>query len=204
MVSQALPSGRGSGVVQVDVTDEIPTWSLAVTRHYLGRDYTINAQNGTLENGTPITKYGAPLPPAGEPAHRYMQLVWTQPASFKAPAVPAEGSGVESWDLASWVSSSGLGKIVAMNYLLVQTGNSNAANAATATPAATAIASASASVAAALASSSGSTGNTTSSGAPSPSAAGKSAATRNGKGAEAAWAVAGVAAVVGAFGVLAM
>ncbi|KDN40027.1 hypothetical protein K437DRAFT_239118 [Tilletiaria anomala UBC 951] len=135
-----------------------------VTRHYLGNDYTIDTQTGALQGGTPITKYAAPLPKSGDPPHRYMQLVWAQPASFKAPALPAEGSGVESWDVSSYVTQAGLQHIVALSYIQVQVGTSSQV-AATSAPAAASVASASASALAALSGSSTTAPSATSTGA---------------------------------------
>lgn len=84
---------------------------------------------------------------AGDGPHRYMQLVWAQPADFKAPAYPGKvGTWAgQSWDLATYVKEANLGPIVAMSYEQIQNGTATKASA-TSAPASSAIASASASV----------------------------------------------------------
>jgi phosphatidylethanolamine-binding protein len=120
-----------------------------VTRHQLSNNYTLNAQTGLLEKGAPVTRYGAPLPASGDGPHRYLQLVVTQPEDFTAPAEPAQGSGVESWDVDAYWTAAKLGKIVAMNYISVQVGRGTKAES-TSTAASSVIASASNSAAAAF------------------------------------------------------
>ncbi len=143
--------GQQFTVMYIDASYAGYTGGSNVTRHQLANNFTVDPITGDLVNGNPVTRYAAPYPDANDGPHRYMQLVWQQPANFVTPDYPPSNSGVESWDLNAYVQAAGLQRIVAMSYYQVTRGTA-AAPSATSAPAQAAIASASASVAAGLSS----------------------------------------------------
>lgn len=95
------------------------------TRHWLVNGVTIGA-NGALSipaSSSAITAYGAPLPDAADPPHRYAILLWQQPASFAPQGDLANpGQPITQFDLNAYVTSSGLGPVVAGWYFTCTTG----------------------------------------------------------------------------------
>jgi len=86
------------------------------TRHWLVNGVTIGA-NGELTippSASAITPYGAPFPDAADAPHRYAILLWSQPTTF-APTgdLATPGQPITQFDLNAYVTSSGLGPVVA-------------------------------------------------------------------------------------------
>jgi len=109
-------------------TDE----SNGVTRHWLvnGVKITDNSEVGT--NGTAITEYAGPAPPAGTGPHRYVILVYLQPPNFAAPAnFSKPNMGVSVFNLGDYVQSSNLGPIIASTYFTVEEGTATVSLSAT-------------------------------------------------------------------------
>jgi phosphatidylethanolamine-binding protein (PEBP) family uncharacterized protein len=100
------------------------------TRHWLVNNVTIGS-NGALTipaSAQAITAYGAPLPSADDPPHRYTILLWEQPASFAPTGDLANpGQPITQFDLNSYVTSSGLGPVVAGWYFTCTQGTATAA-----------------------------------------------------------------------------
>jgi len=72
-------------IAMVDPDAPTPATSMGVQfRHMMAGDLTLSGGNGSaLTNSTPaLTDYETPGPPAGSPAHRYVLLVFQQPANF--------------------------------------------------------------------------------------------------------------------------
>ncbi|CAG7845959.1 SubName: Full=Uncharacterized protein {ECO:0000313/EMBL:CCA71078.1} [Serendipita indica DSM 11827] len=94
------------------------------TRHWLVNGVTIGA-NGVLSvPQTAITAYGAPYPDEADAPHRYAILLWQQPASFAPQGDLANpGQPITQFDLNSYVSSSGLGPVVAGWYFTCTRGD---------------------------------------------------------------------------------
>ncbi|TDL27199.1 PEBP-like protein [Rickenella mellea] len=108
-------------------TDE----SQGQTRHWLvnGVSLTGSASNQSVSTtgATPITDYAGPAPPAGSGPHRYVILLFEQPASFTPPAnLSQPNTPVSVFDLNAYAKDSGLGPIVAGMYLTVQNGDTTA------------------------------------------------------------------------------
>jgi phosphatidylethanolamine-binding protein (PEBP) family uncharacterized protein len=95
------------------------------TRHWLVNGVTVNNGAVTIPaNATTITTYGAPLPAATDAPHRYAILLWQQPSTFAAPAdLSTAGQPITQFDLGTYVSSSGLGPVVAGWYFTCTTGD---------------------------------------------------------------------------------
>jgi hypothetical protein len=96
------------------------------TRHWLVNGVTVGA-DGTLvipDADASITPYGGPLPPDTDPAHRYTLLLWEQPEDFAPEGDLANpGQPITQFDLDEYVTSSGLGPIVAGWYFTCQQGD---------------------------------------------------------------------------------
>jgi len=95
--------------------------------HYLENDLTYGAVTDgsiTLADSTagPTIKYAGPGPAAGSGPHRYIWLVYPQPANFTVPATPAKGGSVALFDLAKYKTASNLGSAIAGTYFTVEEG----------------------------------------------------------------------------------
>jgi len=90
--------------------------------HWLQNDATL-ASDGTITNSTAaVIPYAGPAPPSGSGPHRYTVLLYAQLANFTAPSTPAPNSGVHLINLASYISSAGLGTPLAGSYFTVEVG----------------------------------------------------------------------------------
>jgi len=98
--------------------------SAGQTRHWLVNGVTAG-DNGalTFPTETTITAYGGPLPPDGSGAHRYVFLLYDQPASF-APTgdLATPGQPIAVFNVNDYAKSSGLGAVVAGSYYSVEIG----------------------------------------------------------------------------------
>lgn len=103
-------------------TDE----SQGQTRHWLVNGATLNGTdplNVSTSSGIAITNYAGPAPAQGSGAHRYVILLYTQPASFTPPGnLSTAGVAVSVFNLADYAKSTGLGAIVAGTYITVEEG----------------------------------------------------------------------------------
>lgn len=103
-------------------TDE----SQGQTRHWLVNGVTLNGTaplNIATKTGTAITKYAGPAPAQGSGAHRYVILLYIQPENFTAPdGLNTPDVGVSVFNLQDYVSTSGLGPVVAATYFTVENG----------------------------------------------------------------------------------
>lgn len=113
-----------AGPVGTDITP-------GVTRHWLVNGVQIT-DNKVGADGTAITQYAGPAPPAGSGPHRYVILLFSQPSTFTAPAEFSQPNiGVSVFDFGNYIQSSGLGPIVAGNYITVEVGTATASISAT-------------------------------------------------------------------------
>lgn len=90
-----------------------------VVRHYLANNVTLS--NGQLQNTTQaIAGWFSPAPPAGSGVHRYTTLVFSQPSSFNLPDSLAHYDATidTDFDLASYISQTGLGNVIAATFFL--------------------------------------------------------------------------------------
>ncbi|KAK4703596.1 hypothetical protein P7C70_g2625, partial [Phenoliferia sp. Uapishka_3] len=96
-------------------------------RHFLVNGLTGAAASGANETfeptgGNVITAYAAPGPIAGTGPHRYAWLLFSQPSSFAAPANLSSTTAASHWNVSSYVSSSGLGDLIAASFFTVENG----------------------------------------------------------------------------------
>ncbi|KEI37928.1 uncharacterized protein L969DRAFT_95778 [Mixia osmundae IAM 14324] len=99
-------------------------------RHFLVNYLTLNgtaAADGSIafnpSAGNVVTNYAGPGPNAGEGAHRYAWLMFSQPSAFAAPTnLTTPNSGPGHWYVQSYVQSTGLGSLIAASFFTVQNG----------------------------------------------------------------------------------
>lgn len=169
-------------------------------RHYLGNSLVFGAAASSSNvtqilnaaSGTTITYYAGPGPLAGSGTHRYAWLLFQQPASFAAPAnLSTAGTAPSHWDVASYVSGSGLSTLVGASFFTV-----TATGTATFTPGTTsavATSSAASSSSSGSSSSSKGSGSSSSSAAPTSSSSSGASAVQVGRGLAIALGLAGLA-----------
>jgi len=102
--------------------------SAGQTRHWLVNGVTVG-DGGVLNfpTETTITGYGGPLPPDGSGAHRYVFLLYDQPASFAPTGDLATAQPIAVFNVNDYAKSSGLGAIVAASYYTVEIGTATGA-----------------------------------------------------------------------------
>ncbi|ESK88404.1 nucleus protein [Moniliophthora roreri MCA 2997] len=95
-----------------------------VNRHWLVNGVTIEDNKVDNKSATAITAYAGPGPAEGSGPHRYVFLLYSQPADFTAPEGFTEPIGVTPFDLNKYAQDGRLGPIVAGNYIQVEVGTS--------------------------------------------------------------------------------
>ncbi|KAI0048046.1 PEBP-like protein [Auriscalpium vulgare] len=106
--------------------------SVAQFRHFLGGNFTLAGPgvNFTLlTNSTPaITEYQTPGPPNGSDPHRYILLVFEQPANFTRLATPLVNASTvrTNFNITVFANMTGLGLPIAGNFFLTGPENSTA------------------------------------------------------------------------------
>ncbi|KAL4259138.1 PEBP-like protein [Pleurotus pulmonarius] len=106
--------------------------SAGVTRHWLVNGVTIDNNAVSNASAIAITQYAGPAPPEGSGPHRYAFLLFAQPESFSPPTEFSQPNiGVSLFDVNAYARDSGLGAIVAGNYITVEEGTATASLSAT-------------------------------------------------------------------------
>jgi len=161
-----------------------PVNDAGLNMHWLQNDLAI-AADGTLSTQSPArVPYAGPGPADGSGPHRYTVLLYSQPASFAAPAAPAANAGVARLHLADYVKSAGFSDPVGGTYFTVEVGTSTVSvDATVAVNTATLSVAGSSSAASASATGSGSKSAASVTGTGSGSASSPSATTTQGSGA---------------------
>ncbi|KAG6869010.1 hypothetical protein C0993_005668 [Termitomyces sp. T159_Od127] len=96
--------------------------SKGVNHHWLVNGVEITDGKVSNTSATSIVSYAGPGPAAGSGPHRYVIILYAQPDTFKPPADLAQPTGVSLFDLDAYVKNSGLGGLVAANYITVEEG----------------------------------------------------------------------------------
>lgn len=93
-------------------------------RHWLVYGVQISGGTVSLANGTQVTQYAGPAPPAGSGPHRYTIALYSQPSTFTPPAnLSTANIGLATgFDFPAFVQSTGLGPLVAGTYFTVENG----------------------------------------------------------------------------------
>ncbi|PIL37295.1 hypothetical protein GSI_00988 [Ganoderma sinense ZZ0214-1] len=103
-------------------TPQSPT--LAEIRHLLAPDITLSgslANGALLVNNTPaISDFQRPSPPAGSDPHRYILLLFVQPANFSqvVPGIVNASTPISGFNISTFAAQTGLGSPVAGNFFL--------------------------------------------------------------------------------------
>ncbi|KAJ9096482.1 hypothetical protein QFC20_006425 [Naganishia adeliensis] len=97
------------------------------TRHWLANNVMLTDDeddvHGLNYTTAPITNYAGPGPAEGSGAHRYVLLLIEQPSTFTAPADLSEpNTPLGTFNFQNYLTSTGLGPIVAANYITVENG----------------------------------------------------------------------------------
>jgi len=93
-----------------------------VNRHWLVNGVEVTGSTVTIADGNAITPYAGPGPAAGSGPHRYVVALYAQPSTFTAPAAFSKPLGVSRMDFNAYVKDSGLGPLIAANYIDVEVG----------------------------------------------------------------------------------
>ncbi|KAF8969487.1 phosphatidylethanolamine-binding protein [Flammula alnicola] len=99
--------------------------------HFTGGNFTVDSSTGALSNSTPaLIEFFPPTPPAGSDPHRYVVLVFTQPADFSstAPSLVNDSTPRPSFDLPNFLQATDLGTVLAGNYFLVGPSSNSSAS----------------------------------------------------------------------------
>ncbi|KAJ3770991.1 phosphatidylethanolamine-binding protein [Lentinula raphanica] len=103
-----------------------------ITRHWLENSVTVSDGQVSNSSATAITSYAGPAPASGSGPHRYVVILYQQPASFSPPSDLSQPNlGVSKFDLNGYVKDSQLGAVVAANYFTVEVGTSTTSISAT-------------------------------------------------------------------------
>lgn len=99
---------------------DVPRQNTRVTNlHWLAPNVDVSKAQAVV-SATTTAKYLQPSPPKGDTAHRYVFLMYAQPANF---SVPAQFSNVQAnrigFDVNAFAQSSGLGSPLAANFIMV-------------------------------------------------------------------------------------
>ncbi|KAF9446376.1 PEBP-like protein [Macrolepiota fuliginosa MF-IS2] len=91
----------------------------AEIRHFLGGNFRANA-GGLLTNSTPaISNFLQPTPPAGSDAHRYIFLLFNQPAGFNQQTFVTSSTSTSLFNISAFAQEVGLGNPIAGTFMLV-------------------------------------------------------------------------------------
>ncbi|KAG5636447.1 hypothetical protein H0H81_008037 [Sphagnurus paluster] len=127
IAGRADATGPGGPFVAVMVDPDAPTPqdpSISQIRHLVASDLdaatSLRGKSHQLTSATPaISSYIPPGPPAGSDAHRYIILLYNQPAGFKDQTVVTPGTSVIGFNASAFAAATGLGDPIAGNFFLV-------------------------------------------------------------------------------------
>ncbi|KAI0056049.1 PEBP-like protein [Artomyces pyxidatus] len=114
--------GHGPFVVAAVDLDAAPQYGQI--RHFLGGDYTPGPVGldgvAKLTNSTPaVSEFIQPAPPVGDPPHRYVFLLFKQPAGFDSQTAVNATTPVTNFNIASFSQTVGLGEPIGGTFMLV-------------------------------------------------------------------------------------
>jgi len=114
---------NGNYTVAMVDADVVGSSEVSQTRHWLVNDVSItNSSEVDVKSAKVITDYAGPAPPVGSGPHRYVILIYTQPANFTPPANLSSTTPVGTYDFPAYVNATGLQGPVAANYIQVEQG----------------------------------------------------------------------------------
>ncbi|KAI0345130.1 PEBP-like protein [Trametopsis cervina] len=102
-------------------TPQAPT--AAQIRHFLGSDFVRGANEELLKelvNTTaPVSGWLQPTPPAGSDAHRYVFLLFHQPAGFDQQTLVTPSTSISNFNISSFAEATHLGNPIGGTFILV-------------------------------------------------------------------------------------
>ncbi|THU84052.1 PEBP-like protein [Dendrothele bispora CBS 962.96] len=122
-VSSDTADAAGPGPFVVAAVDpDAPTPqqpTSAQIRHFLGSDFTQEADGALVNSTAAISGFRQPTPPAGSDAHRYIFLLFNQPEGFDDQTLVNSSSPVDHFDIAAFADATGLGDPIGGTFMLV-------------------------------------------------------------------------------------
>ena len=111
-------------VIGVDIDAPFPSFGvLGPILHWIQPGLESSQTGELTSSDTPfVVNYIGPAPPPGSPSHRYVFLLYEQPADFDGKKyAPANGAKLGNWqrmryDLGAFEKKVGLGPVLAANY----------------------------------------------------------------------------------------
>ncbi|KAI0078222.1 PEBP-like protein [Panus rudis PR-1116 ss-1] len=124
-IRNAVPTTRPFVVAAVDLdapTPQNPT--SAQIRHFLGGDFHLVPTRGTntepLVNSTAaVSEFRQPTPPAGSDPHRYVFLLFNQPAGFDQQTIVTPATSIANFNISQFAEEVGLGNPIGGTFILV-------------------------------------------------------------------------------------
>lgn len=119
------PRGQKFVVAAVDPDAPTPqTPTSAQIRHFLGGDFTLGQSTGggtreLVSNTPPVSGFLQPTPPAGSDAHRYVFLLFRQPAGFDNQTTVTPATSIANFNISAFAQEVGLGNPLAGSFMLV-------------------------------------------------------------------------------------
>lgn len=117
--------GRGPFVVAT-VDPDAPTPqdpTEAQIRHFLGPNFLAALPSDRLHPLKNITaalsEFLQPTPPAGSPAHRYIFLLFRQPAGFNSQTLVNATTSISNFNISAFAAATGLGRPIAGTFMMV-------------------------------------------------------------------------------------
>lgn len=116
------PSGQKLIVVSLDMDAPFPSFApMSPILHWLQAGFAVEPSSGDLTSSDPaIAFWAGPGPPPLSGPHRYVFLLYDQPADFDATLfTKASGYGIKDrirWDLSKFEKQAKLGPAVAATY----------------------------------------------------------------------------------------
>ena len=120
-IPQNMISGTAKGLlVMVDL--DVPRGNKRVTNlHWLAPNVDMSNVKAAVPNAGDVVTYRQPSPPAGDTPHRYVYLLYAQPANFSPPQpVTNLQQNRLGFDVNAFATSAGLGQPVAANFIMVE------------------------------------------------------------------------------------
>lgn len=125
-----LPPGASTDktylVVSLDIDAPYPSATVfSPILHWIQSGLTVNTSTGQLTSSDPtVASYIGPAPPPLSSPHRYIFVLYEEPAGFDAAArAPADGKPFPTWPRVrfgtdDWAKEAGLGEALAVNYFV--------------------------------------------------------------------------------------
>lgn len=121
--SSSTTSGQKYIVISLDINAPFPSFApLSPVLHWLQAGFTVTSTGDLVSSDSAIAFWAGPGPPPISGPHRYIFLLYEQPADFDAKLFSkASGFGIKDrmrWDVSKFEKLAKLGSAVAATYFL--------------------------------------------------------------------------------------